>query len=215
MRADRKPTVRVFAPLVLAVVILCTAFSARANDGYDLWLQYTPLSVEARNRAAGVFTGITTTSDSPTAGAAAAELQRGLEQMLGRSIPVNAPDADRDGSVVLLTPAELRSLGARIDLDGNSPDAYAVRSLQVAGASRIVIAGNTDVGQLYGAFALLRHLATGGDPRDIDIQAAPKIRLRLLNHWDNLDRSVERGYAGQSLWDWMTLPEYRDPRYRD
>ena len=37
----------------------------------------------------------------------------------------------------------------------------------------------------------------------------------MLNHWDNLDRTVERGYAGFSLWDWHKLPDYIDPRYFD
>ena len=37
----------------------------------------------------------------------------------------------------------------------------------------------------------------------------------MLDHWDNLDRSVERGYAGLSLWDWAALPEHISPRYRD
>ncbi|HBX98173.1 MAG TPA: alpha-glucuronidase, partial [Hyphomonas sp.] len=43
----------------------------------------------------------------------------------------------------------------------------------------------------------------------------PKTKLRLLNHWDNLDRHVERGYAGQSIWDWHRLPDYLDPKYTD
>src|SRR5256886_16949418 len=42
-----------------------------------------------------------------------------------------------------------------------------------------------------------------------------KLRLRLLDHWDNLDGTVERGYAGRSLWDWPHLPDSIDPRYRD
>jgi len=37
----------------------------------------------------------------------------------------------------------------------------------------------------------------------------------VLDHWDNLDGYVERGYAGRSLWEWQTLPEWRDPRYTD
>jgi alpha-glucuronidase len=41
------------------------------------------------------------------------------------------------------------------------------------------------------------------------------VRLRVLDHWDNLDGYVERGYAGRSLWEWQTLPEWRDPRYTD
>ena len=44
---------------------------------------------------------------------------------------------------------------------------------------------------------------------------APRIRHRVLDHWDNLNRTVERGYAGFSLWDWHKLPDYRSPRYTD
>jgi len=43
----------------------------------------------------------------------------------------------------------------------------------------------------------------------------PRLKLRLLNHWDNLDGSIERGYAGQSIFDWKRLPEGIDPRLTD
>src|SRR4030095_1186404 len=43
----------------------------------------------------------------------------------------------------------------------------------------------------------------------------PRTKVRVLDHWDNLDRTVERGYAGFSLWDWHKLPGYLDPRYTD
>src|SRR5699024_3596267 len=48
----------------------------------------------------------------------------------------------------------------------------------------------------------------------LNIISSPDIALRMLNHWDNLDRSVERGYAGKSLWKWKELPEKIDPRYK-
>jgi alpha-glucuronidase len=53
------------------------------------------------------------------------------------------------------------------------------------------------------------------DISDLDISCSPKIKIRLLNHWDNLNGSVERGYAGQSLWDWGSLPGKKDSRYTD
>ena len=68
---------------------------------------------------------------------------------------------------------------------------------------------------LHGAFHLLRLLQTYHPLRDLAVVSAPRIKLRLLDHWDNLDRSVERGYAGLSLWDWSRLPDSLDPRYRD
>ena len=49
----------------------------------------------------------------------------------------------------------------------------------------------------------------------LDVRESPQVALRVLNHWDNLDRYVERGYAGSSLWDWQTLPQWREPRYTD
>ena len=70
-------------------------------------------------------------------------------------------------------------------------------------------------GVLYGAFALLREVQLRHPLAGLDLTSAPKISRRLLDHWDNLNRSVERGYAGFSLWKWFELPEIRDPRYRD
>jgi alpha-glucuronidase len=78
-----------------------------------------------------------------------------------------------------------------------------------------VIAANTDIGVLYGAFHFLRLLQTNQRIDTLGISDRPRIQHRILNHWDNLDGSVERGYAGRSLWDWYTLPGYKSPRYTD
>jgi len=49
----------------------------------------------------------------------------------------------------------------------------------------------------------------------LNIESAPRLPLRLLDHWDNLDGTAERGYAGASLWEWARLPDSLNPRYRD
>src|SRR5207237_3783582 len=79
----------------------------------------------------------------------------------------------------------------------------------------IVIAANRDIGVLYGAFALLRLIQTDSPLRDLAEIGRASCRERVLDHWDNLDGTVERGYAGPSLWDWAHLPDSIDPRYRD
>src|SRR5690606_9635831 len=79
----------------------------------------------------------------------------------------------------------------------------------------LVLAANTDIGVLYGVFGLLRLLATERSLESLSLVDAPRSQLRLLNHWDNLDRTIERGYAGFSLWDWHKLPDYVSPRYTD
>src|SRR3546814_19648773 len=70
----------------------------------------------------------------------------------------------------------------------------------------------TDIGLLHGAFAWLRLAQTGARLDDLDISSAPRIAIRMLDHWDNLDRSVERGYAGQSIWAWWRLPDRSEER---
>ena len=60
------------------------------------------------------------------------------------------------------------------------------------------ITARRDAGLLYGAYALLR-----GEQRE----SHPAFDLRLLNHWDNLDGSIERGYAGESIFEWFHLDE--------
>jgi alpha-glucuronidase len=85
----------------------------------------------------------------------------------------------------------------------------------VNGRPATVIAANRDIGVLYGAFRFLRLIQTRQPVERLDIADAPKVKARVLNHWDNLDRTVERGYSGFSIWDWHKLPDYLDPRYAD
>lgn len=70
----------------------------------------------------------------------------------------------------------------------------------------------SDVGLLYAVYYLLRCQATDALPA-VDAVENPQYSLRLLNHWDNLDGSVERGYAGRSLWKWSQLPDTISDRY--
>ena len=64
------------------------------------------------------------------------------------------------------------------------------------------IAAKSDMGLLYGAYHLLRLQNTGANIQDTILAEAPCFDLRILNHWDNLDASCERGYAGKSIfWD--------------
>jgi alpha-glucuronidase len=78
-----------------------------------------------------------------------------------------------------------------------------------------LLCANTEQGLLYGHYALARLSATGAlDTLRVHTEV-PAYNLRILNHWDNLDGTVERGYAGNSLWRWSELPDTISPRYRD
>ena len=78
---------------------------------------------------------------------------------------------------------------------------------------QVTLTSPTEAGLLYAAFHLLRLQGTGQGIPQAGIVSNPAYDLRLLNHWDNLDRTVERGYAGRSLWDWDALPATLSPRY--
>lgn len=90
-------------------------------------------------------------------------------------------------------------------------DGYSIKSNN----QKIIISAGSDVGLLYGSYCLLRLQQTGADLTTLDIEELPSYDIRILNHWDNLDGSIERGYAGYSLWKWDELPNTLSPRYKE
>lgn len=205
-----KQQLRIVVALALLVLGL-RASSAWAEDGYDLWLRYRPTSGV---QFAHVRAVVVPAQASTTIQAAAAEMTRAVTGMTG-STPLRARAAE-DGGVLLGTPAALPAIaGLHYDLTALGREGYLVRSARVGGHTVTVVTGNSDIGVLYGTFALIAQLQRGRSLGKLDLASAPKLQIRMLDHWDNLDRSVERGYAGQSIWDWWTLPDYRDPRYTD
>ncbi len=202
----------------LALLLLIAASPLRAEDGYDLWLRYVKVADAAKlasYRAA--ITQLVVAGDSPTMQATRDELARGLRGLLGAEVP-NASAATLDGALVVGTPKSspaIAALALSADLKRAGDEGYVLRATRVNGKRAIVVAANTDVGALHGAFALLRRIQTNQSLANLAVVDAPKVHVRMLDHWDNLDRSVERGYAGRSLWSWDSLPGNLDQRYRD
>ena len=189
-----------------------------SEDGYDLWLRYRPVADAARlaeYRAA--ITAIDVEGDSPTLRAARDELTTGLAGLLGRR-PPRARDQLADGAVIAGTPSgspTIKALSLDTILARLGGEGYVLRATTVRGKRVIVIAAKSDVGVLYGAFALLLRVQQSMPLARLDVASAPRIQLRLIDHWDNLDRSIEHGYGGLSLWEWAALPDSVSPRYRD
>ena len=79
------------------------------------------------------------------------------------------------------------------------------------------IAGGSEAGVRYGVYALQRAEVLGQAGNGIDVREKPRYEYRLLDHWDNLDDSVERGYAGKSMWEWSSpdIPEARIRKYAE
>jgi len=192
---------RIGAVAIVATVLVLGA-GLRADTGYDLWLRYTPVpdtAVRAAYRQAA--TAIVVPRGSPTAEVIAAELKRGLTGLLGADVPrVDRPAAA--GAIVVGTPSGsplVAALGWTDALTRLGDEGYVIRSATVAGFPATVVASNGEAGLLYGAFHLLRLIQTRQPLAAADITARPRLARRLLNHWDNLDGSIERGYAGRSF----------------
>jgi len=199
----------------LAVLLIALALApiARAEDGHELWLRYHPLPAAVRARDARTLRSLMVdAADSPTLEAAREELVRGARGLTGSRL-VPARTIDRDGLVVLATGGSGLAAGLHPPLKTLGAEGYLIRTERFGRRSVTLVAANSDIGLLYGVFRLLRQAQTGGRLDHLDISSRPKLALRLLDHWDNLDGSVERGYAGRSLWDWAALPDRLDPRY--
>ena len=201
--------------LLWLAALLGAAAPLRAEDGYDLWLRYRLLAHEQAMRYRNQASQLIAPAGTPTEEATRHELQRGLTGLLGEALPLTA-DVTRDGAIIVGT-ARSSPLIARLHLDSPQlgSEGYVIRSIVVNGHPATVIAADADIGALYGAFRFLRLLQTAQPIDQLDLHEVPKLKLRVLDHWDYLNGQVERGYAGASIWDWWKLPDWRAPRYTD
>jgi alpha-glucuronidase len=201
-----------------ALLAVCAALAltpARADDGYQLWLRYAPLDKAGQVHAGAIGSEVVTASHSPTAKIAAEELTRGLSGLLAKK--VTAGEAIHDNGAVLFgTPQDSPAIaGLNLPLARVGSDGFVIKSAIVKGKRVTVIAGNSDVGALHGAFAFLRLVHTGAALDKLDVVEAPKVALRMIDHWDNLDRTMERGFSGFSIFNWWELPGHVDPQLID
>jgi len=196
---------------VILIVIMTSL--VYAESGYSLWLRYVAVpDTVLRNQYRTSATQIVVQGSSTTLTAISSELKRGLDSLLTQNTPTSTT-VTLDGAIVAGTPASSSIIsGLGLTLDANK-EAYRIVTMTVSGHSAMIIASQGEVGVLYGAFHLLRLLQTNKSVSTLDISEKPKIKRRLLNHWDNLAGSVERGYAGNTLWQWSQLPGTVSPRY--
>ncbi len=197
------------------ILILLVSPELRAEDGYRLWMRYEKISDPAvlRHYQNGIR-GIVVEGSSPTLTIARQELENGLSGILSRKVA--ASQKISSGTIIAGTfdSPHLKALRATgKNLPG--PEGFIIRSTTINKKKVIAIAAHSEIGVLYGTFHLLRLLQTHQSLENLDITSSPKVKIRVLNHWDNLDRTVERGYAGFSLWNWHKLPEYKEPQYTD
>ena len=185
---------------------------SRGEDGYRLWLRYDKITdTKLLNDYRKIINGYAVDGQSPTDLAIRTELNLALPALLG----IDPTSGTKSSLIVgLYGVGILKGISAPSSIAG-VPESYSISRHKIDGVERLVVAANDDAGKLYGTFHLIRLIQTHSDLARINLVEFPRVKTRILNHWDNLDRTIERGYAGFSIWDWHRLPEYVDPRYTD
>lgn len=204
--------------ILVCFVLLIINNVLKAEDGYRLWLRYDKVSDAALlERYKDRISGIYSEGSSPVITVAVRELQNGLSGLLGGDIPV-LKSANVHGAVIAGTPGSSKVIASlRLDekINGLNDEGFLILSARYRKKNVTIIAAKTDAGVLYGSFHFLKILQLGQPVENLSLSSSPKTMVRILNHWDNLDGSIERGYAGKSLWEWENLPDKVSPRYTD
>lgn len=196
------------------LALLLSAAAIRAEDGHELWLRYRPLAPPQQQLLRSQLSGLAVTAaDSPLLRSSISELSLGLPVLAGQ--PLRRLRRVEANALVLSLRGDPELAALDLPLAGLGEEGYLLRRAWMGGKPVTLVAANSHRGLLYGSFALLGLLQQGQDLAGLDVSSAPRVRLRMLDHWDNLDGHVERGYAGASLWDWWKLPDVIDPLYRD
>lgn len=203
---------------ISAILFLTAASVIKAEDGSRLWLRYDKIpDVQILSDYNKSVSGWIIEGKSAACLAIGAELNLALNGLLGRQVP-RVGSIKKDGVIIVGTPAG-SPLIASMNLDDKlskvGDEGYIIVTSVYKKKKVIVIAANTETGSLYGAYRFLRILQTCQAISDLNMSESPKTKIRILDHWDNLNRSVERGYAGLSIWDWKSLPDSVSPRYLD
>jgi alpha-glucuronidase len=201
--------------LVFTFLLLVSPLVLNANDGYKLWLQYLPFENKAvADYYQDYLENITLIGESPTHVIIRRELEIAIEGFFNIKIRPNIA-SNNDYGLIWIGKTEdipssfLNVLGEKAK--EINEEGYLIQYIQ----GKILITANSDIGLLYGTFAFLKKIQTREKLEELEILENPKIQLRLLNHWDNLNRTVERGYAGFSIWNWHRLPHHIDQQYVD
>ena len=192
--------------LVLGFILSAIAWSASAEDGSRLWLRFNKTTTDAN-----LFSSIVTSTKSLPY----KEFQSAWTELKGKELA--SKTIVENGSLLIGTAKDkqIRNLGLQKELVALGNEGYMIKSVSVNGKKATVVASLTDKGLLYGVFHLLRLVQLNEFSDQLNVKEKPSYALRILNHWDNLDGTVERGYSGHSIWNWEELPTVLSPRYQE
>ena len=198
----------------LFIILIILPALANAENGYDLWLRYKKISNNSLlDQYKKQIISPVVLGSSQTIAIIRTELSQAFSALTGIPYKVLSSPG-KSGSFIagsVSSSTIISSIITKEELNTIGDEGFIIKSRP----GKTIITANTDIGVLYGVFHFLRLMQTQQIVLNLHIISSPKIKLRILNHWDNLNRTVERGYAGFSIWDWHKLPDFIDKRYTD
>ena len=169
---------------------------------YHCWLRYDKIQQESLREQYRAWCGnIVFLNQSPVLQAAKEELSQGIQNLLN-IIPAATELPRRNRAIVVGRADSHPLLEAAIapgQTGGTAGEGFAITTIRNPEREYIAITAGSDPGLLYGIHHFLRLLQTQREISDLRLREAPRNPLRMINHWDNLDGTVERGYAGKSI----------------
>ncbi|KAI2909830.1 CAZyme family GH67 [Aspergillus niger] len=177
--------------LILALLLSMVA----AEDGYDGWLRYAPVSCDLHCQQAlpshVVLLNSTKGSPIETAGR---ELKAGFQSILSTNLTSRPFQCNSSASILVATLDEYRQRCRDINVPELDPDGFWLQSE----GDTVRILGKDARGALYGAYEYLAMVAQRNFSR-VAYATSPHAPIRWVNQWDNMDGSIERGYGGASI----------------
>jgi alpha-glucuronidase len=164
---------------------------------YNCWLNYENCSVGEYQDFCNY---IKVKSTHPIINTAIEELKFGLNKLMKKE-PLILNYSPKSSYIFVGTLEDLKNekLDVQIRNEILKEDGFAVKIIKEGDTDVLAIIGQNEKGVLYGVFYLLMAICSSNSLNEIEIEDGPYNLLRIINHWDNLNGDIERGYAGQSI----------------
>jgi alpha-glucuronidase len=207
----------VFRAVIFLIPMLAGSLAASAQTADQAWLRYRPLTIkpdvpiDVMSMAHFKFLFgpkpsfpedfILPASALPQL-SAEAETARGIRSFMG--LVKNETEVPRNSFprlIMLGTREEIAEIFPNLKIPPLEAEDFWLYSVEdkSEGTWQVLVVGGTNRGVVYGAFALLRRISLGEDAHKLDVKERPAMPIRWVDEWDNPDGSIERGYAGRSI----------------
>jgi alpha-glucuronidase len=197
----------VFKRIVFATILatLSAVFfpcgTIHAETGAEAWLRYVRLQEKTARQYDNLPTAVVTLGDSqsPILQSAQSELLRGMLGTIGRTFRIERK-LPNEPAIVLATLSSLQKTAPGFHPAAKLiPDGFWLTQARFNGQDHLIITAENERGVLYGVFALTRKISLGESTANLNELQNPSAPIRWVDQWDNLDGSIERGYAGRSI----------------